>query len=87
MAITPAEAAQMTEGETAALDHVEKAIDNGIREHSVYSHTNIYVGLNGGGITRRMQAELTRRYEEAGWVVTWHDDQRDGLSIQLQPKQ
>jgi hypothetical protein len=86
MAVTPAEAAQMTDGEKAALEHREAHIDKGIRKHSVYSDTNIYVSMGGGGVTRRMRDELSRRYEAAGWVVKWNDDQRDGLSIQLQPK-
>lgn len=86
MAITPAEAAKMTDGERAALEHCEAAIDAGIRNSAVYSDTNLHVSVS-EGVTYRMRDELTRRYEAAGWVVKWHDDQREGMSIQLQPKQ
>jgi hypothetical protein len=89
MAVTPVEAARiastMTKGDLIRVAVLEREIDDRLTDPRNHSVTNFFVDIV-GDTGPRVQNELTRRYEAAGWVVTWHDDQRDGLSIQLQPK-
>ena len=89
MAITPEEAVRIastvTESELARVEAFEREIDERLTDPGSRSATNVYVDIVGGAAPR-VRNELQRRYEAAGWVVKWHDDQRDGLSIHLQPK-
>lgn len=86
MAITPQEAAQLTDGELINIETAEQQIDQGAREGAKWGTDRIIVGV-GVPVTRRVRQELTRRYTEAGWAVTWHDSQLDGVSIELRPPQ
>lgn len=40
---------------------------------------------NAGGMTQPEREALMRLFTEAGWVVRWQDDQRDGASLVFNP--
>lgn len=86
MAITPQEAAQLTDGELINIEAAEQQIDQAAREGAKWGTDRISIGVD-VPVTHRVRQELTRRYTEAGWSVTWHDSQGDGMYIELRSPQ
>jgi hypothetical protein len=84
MAITPDEASRMTEAEATLADDLEDLIDQHLRakyeaKGKIYYHLPPQVSL-------RVRQEVMRRYEAAGWRVTYECDQRDGDNLGFTPK-
>jgi hypothetical protein len=73
------------EADTEKLRQLEEEIDREIMRQFAPGE-EVYVGLSNQ--SKRIGAELVRRYEHAGWKVIYHHatDQRDNDSIRLRPK-
>jgi hypothetical protein len=83
MAIKAAEAmTAVLEIDEQHLQQVEELIDREILRQ-VAAGEEIYIGLP--NVSKRIAAELVRRYEHAGWHVTYHraTEQRDNDSLKL----
>lgn len=54
----------------------ERRIDGVLSTHSGRSFVD-------GSIPSRVRERLMGAYRKAGWAVTYHDDQRDGASLEF----
>ena len=82
MALTPEEARGLTKKEQEIVSRNEAKIDAWLRQQ--FDGRQLWCGLE--DVNHRVHAELTQRYEAAGWRVDWHSDQREGTLIGLTPR-
>ncbi|OHA50029.1 MAG: hypothetical protein A2991_01765 [Candidatus Terrybacteria bacterium RIFCSPLOWO2_01_FULL_58_14] len=79
MAITKAEIlGRLTQDQEAAASALEATIDAEIRRN--YVGRELVVTISHWP-HERIRQELERRYREAGWILSFHSDQRDGSWI------
>lgn len=67
MAITPQEAARITQKETEALKRAEQELDGLLKQR--YRGRPVRIDVTVNRLTERCRDELIRRYRAAGWDV------------------
>lgn len=90
MALTPQQMLQGIEQSVKTIaDTVERQIDKVLVERFQGGEVWIkhqHLSIPGKPVLRnKVLAEIRRRYEEAGWSVESHDDQREGASLKFTP--
>ena len=91
MPITPEQAERLSEEDAGLMIQLEHEIDQRILEAyrtREKSHIREY-GINVTvpvGTTPRLVAKLEGMYNEFGWYMEYHENQRDGEWLKLMPK-
>lgn len=83
MAIKPSEAGQMSQEDANEIDRIEKLLDEQIARNYIPGRPFNVARL---GSNERQDRELKRRYEAAGWSVTYQSDQREGSWWEFKPR-
>lgn len=87
MAITPRQAKSLTDDQRQALRRLEVKIDD-ILQAEYWGEGKVTINFESIGlstISERVKDALIALYKEAGWSVTYHSDQRDGLWFEFEP--
>jgi len=87
MAISPADAMKITPEEKDAVDRIEAEIDRRLLDHYQASlQKECWIESSKLGKTPRMREEVVRRFKQAGWIVEFISDQRDGDAYKFVPR-
>ncbi len=81
MALSPAEALQLTLEESDEVDRLEKQIDRFLRDAAPSSIGAFQICVP--AMKQRIRIVLQQRYEAVGWRIRWTNSEREAGSIVL----
>ncbi len=86
MVINPEDRTKFTEVEGKQIEDLEGRIDYALTKGMMDMLKNIYFDIP-SGITSRVKKRIQEIYEEAGWVVKYESNQRNGESYRFSYKE
>lgn len=86
MAITPEDAAKLTDTDIAFVTEAEAAIDKKLREEYVGEHNQKIAVYFNGGMSLRASLEINARYRAAGWDIQYEHNPGKGCRFTLQKR-